>query len=481
MAKIGSPYLNVFAQRIIYGVILATTTVAGAVAQPPVNSLGPGVAPMPPGSPADFNPAREQPAPVGQPETLETAWAVALNADQRIAASEWSVSAAESGWNAARAERMPSLTLGADYYALSQSPAAVATLGPLGTVQLPLANRDSGGGHAFVTQPIYTSGRISNGINAAAANVVANRADHSRTVLDVKMNVAEIYVKVLLATRIVDVAESKAVSLSGHDKDVSALYEKGVVSKNDLLASQVALADAQQKAMDARADLQVVQSAYNRALGRDLAQPVSLAELRDQEAPPPLDELTQAALSQRPELTSLSAQARALQDQAASVRGKSGPQVAVTGGYLYQQDDYIQPNGITGVMLNVEWNAFDFGRVKNQARELDEKSQALIRLRRDAESMICLEVRQKWIDLQTARERVLVARKTTAQADENLRVARDRYQHQAGTNTEVLDAETLRVQAYTNLYSSTYQAALAAAQAATCGRQPVSGGSRFRA
>ena len=99
--------------------------------------------------------------------------------------------------------------------------------------------------------------------------------------------------------------------------------------------------------------------------------PVSLADLRDQEAPPPLGELTQAAVSQRPELTSLSAQVRALQDQAASVRGKSGPQVAVTGGYLYQQDDYIQPNGITGVMLNVEWNAIDFGRVKNQARELD--------------------------------------------------------------------------------------------------------------
>ncbi len=46
--------------------------------------------------------------------------------------------------------------------------------------------------------------------------------------------------------------------------------------------------------------------------------------------------------------------------------------------------------------------------------------------------------------MQTARKRVFVARKTPARADENLRVARDRYQHQAGTNTEVLDAETLR-------------------------------------
>ena len=153
--------------------------------------------------------------------------------------------------------------------------------------------------------------------------------------------------------------------------------------------------------------------------------------------------------------------ARALQDEAASVRGKNGPQVAVTGGYNYFQNDYIQPNGISGAMVAVQWNPLDFGRVRHQAQVLDEQSQAVIRLRRDAETKVWLEVRAKWIDLQTARKRVFVARQTTAQADENLRVARDRYQSQAGTNTEVLDAETLRVQAYVNLYTSTYQAALA--------------------
>src|SRR5208283_5854052 len=130
MTKVLSSYL-LLAKRTIYGVILVSTMVTGAVAQPPVSAPGPGVAPLPPSLPLDFNPAREQPAPVGQAETLETAWAVALNADQRIKASEWDVSAAQSGWNAARAERMPSLTMGAEYYAISQSPDFVATLGPL--------------------------------------------------------------------------------------------------------------------------------------------------------------------------------------------------------------------------------------------------------------------------------------------------------------------------------------------------------------
>jgi len=89
------------------------------------------------------------------------------------------------------------------------------------------------------------------------------------------------------------------------------------------------------------------------------------------------------------------------------------------------------------------------------------RAEALIRMRMDLESLIALEVRQKWLDLQTAVERIEVARQATAQADENLQVVRNRYKQQAATNTEVLDAETLLAQAYANFYNSSYEAVLA--------------------
>jgi outer membrane protein TolC len=54
-----------------------------------------------------------------------------------------------------------------------------------------------------------------------------------------------------------------------------------------------------------------------------------------------------------------------------------------------------------------------------------------------------------------------VARQATVQAEENLRTVRDRYRQQIGTNTEVLDAESLLVQAYSNFYNSSYEAVLA--------------------
>jgi outer membrane protein TolC len=395
-------------------------------------------------------------------ETLDEAWQIALRGDQRVEAGQWNVASAESSWTAARAERLPSLTLGADYYALSDQPTMQVNLAPLPIVaQQPLADRDSAGAHGIVTQPLYTSGRITSGIAVAQSQVAANRADLCRTMLDVKMNVAECFVAVLSATRFVELAGSKVTSLTAHRGDVASLFDKGLVSKNDYLAAEVALADARQKSLDTTNRLELARAAYNRALGRALTESVQLAELQDDGARADADVLTRQAVQQRPELAALNSQARALQQQADGERAKAGPQVEVKGGYLYQQDRYIDPNGVAGVMLGVEWNVADMGRSRSRANAMGDKAEAVIRMRRDAESMIALEVRQRWLELETARQRVLVARQATAQADENLRVARDRYQHQVGTNTEVLDAESLRVQAYTNLYDSSYQAVLA--------------------
>jgi outer membrane protein TolC len=124
-------------------------------------------------------------------------------------------------------------------------------------------------------------------------------------------------------------------------------------------------------------------------------------------------------------------------------------------------NDYVEPNGMGVIGVGVEWTPMDSGRISHQAAALMEKAEASVRLCRDAQSMIALEVRQKWLDLQTAIHRVEAVRQATTQAEENLRVARDRYRHQVGTNTEVLDAESLRLQAYTNFYNSSYEAMLA--------------------
>jgi outer membrane protein TolC len=60
-----------------------------------------------------------------------------------------------------------------------------------------------------------------------------------------------------------------------------------------------------------------------------------------------------------------------------------------------------------------------------------------------------------------ARQRVEVNARAAEQADESLRIARERYNAGLGTQTQLLEAETLRVQALKNRDDSALDASLA--------------------
>jgi outer membrane protein TolC len=388
-------------------------------------------------------------------ETLQDAWRIALENDDQIKAGAWNVSAADHARAAASAEGYPSVSVGANCLVLSNE---ISVASPLG--DFPVAGQGTLGFHATVTQPLYTAGRIDSETAAAGAEVSANRSQVQRTKLDVKMNVAEVYVAVLRGKRVLDVAQSKVNSLKGHAQDVDNRFQAEKASRNEVLAVQVSLADAQQQALRAANALEMAKAAYNRALGRIMTEAVSIADLQDDGDPASVDDLVRTAWRSRPELAELTARATAFREQASAACSKTAPQVSLQGGYVYEGDKYIQPNGIAGVALTAEWNLFDSGRAGHQATALSQRAEAMLRLRRDTEMSIALEIRQRWLEYETAKQQIAVARVAIAQADENLRVVRDRYVQQVGNNTEVLDAETLRAQAYMNWYNSIYDALL---------------------
>jgi outer membrane protein TolC len=65
-------------------------------------------------------------------------------------------------------------------------------------------------------------------------------------------------------------------------------------------------------------------------------------------------------------------------------------------------------------------------------------------------SQIELQVRQAWLDVQAAQARSKATGEAVAQAEENLRTSRELYGAGLATNTQVLDAVTLQVNAVSN-------------------------------
>ncbi len=393
-------------------------------------------------------------------ETLQQAWDVALGANHSLKAAQESTVAAAKRLEAAKAARLPTVSLAAGYTALENTPAIKTSIGGP-PIEFPIADRESLSYQAMATLPLYTNGQISSGIDAADAAFSASRTQESGRTQDLKLLVAESFVGVLRTTRGLDVANSRVVSLKAHTQDVENMYEQGMVSRNDLLAAQVALADAQQAEIKVKNALDIAKSAYNRVLGRMLYQIVALDDLQPELFVEPVEVLTERALRQRHALIALQDQILSLNHQAAAIRAETGPQIALSGGYDFQENQYQVYEGQWLINLGLQWKIFDGGVTRHKAAATQQQAMVLQEQYYELVTQVALQVRQYWLDVQETRERIPVTEKAIAQAEENLRVNRDRYENGLSTNTEVLDAETLRTRTQNNHANAIYDAVLA--------------------
>jgi outer membrane protein TolC len=399
------------------------------------------------------------PAAATMAETLEDAWSIAVDNNHQIKSAKADTSASEQQLYSAKGQRLPELNVGSGYTQYSQTPAAIANFeGQTG--QFNTSQAGSVKAQAIASVPIFTSGRISHSINAAEASLQAAQHNEVSSVLNIKMQVSEAYVAVLRSEGAVQVAQSHADSLNAHNEDVKNLYDQGVVPKNDLLAANVELANAQQLVVQAANQFDIAKAHYNQLLDRNLADEVHLAPQFPETPKGTLPELSNSALTQRPELNVLAQQIEALQQQAQSIKAGTLPQVSVNGGYQYQENRYQVFQGLWMVNVGMQWKLFD-GSTRHSSDAISRQALSLKEQRDDLTSMISFQVRQAWLDSQEAQKRIKVTQQAIAQADENMKVTTDRYQQGLATNTEVLDAEDLRTRTHDNFNNASYDAALA--------------------
>jgi outer membrane protein TolC len=400
----------------------------------------------------------------GRAETLEEAWTQALSAQRQIAAAAAERDAAAYEVERAESARLPQLGVTTAYTRLDDVPSFAFGNG---LTTPPIVDTDgfiSAG--AQLSLPLYSSGAIRSGIAAARSMAGAAEGRLETVTQGIKLGVAEHYVAVLRAESAVDVAESNIASLATHTQDTKNRYEFGAVPQNDYLAASVTLANARQRLLQAENALDYARAAYNRYLDRPLSAAVALDPRLDIDRLMPADRdhlegLIAIARLERPELKTLDLQAQALRNQSAAARAEVRPQLALTGGYMLLQNEFLDDNQFWMAAVSIQWNLFDGGASRKHSASLDRRATALGHNRADFESMIALQVRAAWNDRIEAENRLQVAEAAVSQAAENLRVVLNRYNAGASTNVEVLDAQALREQSLDNRDNAHFDVALA--------------------
>lgn len=395
-------------------------------------------------------------------ETLDAAWADALASHRQIEAAGAMREAADYELEQARGARLPQLGLTSGYTRFDSAPGF--ELGPFTTGPI-FDGDDYLTAGVQVQVPLYYGGGVTARVDAAEFGAASAADQLAAVVQDIKLGVAEHYVGVLRAESAVAVAGSYVASLRSHTENARSRYEFGDVPQNDYLAASVTLANAEQRLLQANNHLDYARAAYNRFLGRPLETPVSLdPALSINEFIPAaatLDQLMDQARSNRSELRALDAQEKALRRQADSVRASARPQLALTGGYMYLENEFLTQDEFWMAGVSLNWNLFDGGQARKKGHAIERKATAVGYNRADMASMVELQVRRAWNDRGEAGSRLQVAQSAVEQASENLRVVRNRYQAGASTNAEVLDAEALREQSMSNLDNARFEVELA--------------------
>ncbi len=257
----------------------------------------------------------------------------------------------------------------------------------------------------------------------------------------------------LRARRALAAAQASVASLAAHARDVQQMYDRELVAKSDLLAARVALANTEQARERASNAVQLAEAAYNRRLG----EPLERAPVLDEKLPADaalgdvaFTSLVSRALSARSELSALQARAESLRASSRAELGNALPRVGLTGSYMHLDNQFLDRQNISSVGIGFTWNVFDGGQARNKAAALASEGRASERRLEDLRSIIELEVRQSWLNVQDARARVRASEAVVAQSEENLRTTRELYGAGMGTNTQVLEAVALRVDSVNN-------------------------------
>ncbi len=315
-----------------------------------------------------------------------------------------------------------------------------------------------------ITQPVFAGFSIINQYKLAGLGLDAAGLNEKITRLEIIYRANNAYFSVLKALKIEGVLQETVTQLSAHENVAKTFYEVGMTPLNDLLKSQVELANSRQELTIAKNNLEFTKSDFNTLLRRPINSPVELVDILDYvPLTNELDYYLALAQKNRLEIKLADLQIEIAEKEIALAKKDYFPTVTLTG-TRYQRGtdwDVAGGNGINDpnswyVSAIASWNFWEWGKTYFGATEKKSRLQQAKLNKDEIADKISLEVKQYFLKTMESENNIITIQKAIEQAKENLRISVERYKEQIDTSTDVLDAQTLLSRTMTNYYNALY-------------------------
>ena len=387
---------------------------------------------------------------------------LALKANLGIKRSQEEINAAEAVRHSSMTKFLP--TLGTSYNVIYRNeertqPSLLGAGRPIVT-----SPQDQYTFTTSFTQPIFTGFGLINEYKLSDLGLDRTEVASKLTRQDVILDAKNAYFSVLKNQKLLEVAQQTVTSITSQKEVSENFYKVGLSPLNDLLQSQVQLANARQQLTTAQNNLEIARTRFNTVLRRSVNTPVLLVEELDYGSfQTSLDECLFEAQKNRLEIQVADLDIEIAGKQVKLTEKDYFPSVNFIGTYARTGDDW-QAHGGEGISDSAGWNVqatatWDFwqwgrtgyGRKEKLARLAQSKYK-----KTEITDNINLEVKQAWLRTNEAEQNIVTIEKAVEQAKENLRITEEQYKEQVATQTDVLVAQTLLTQTMTNYYNALY-------------------------
>lgn len=320
--------------------------------------------------------------------------------------------------------------------------------------------------------PIYTGGRADALVRAARAERDATGADLLAARADLRLEVTRAFWALVTAREAEQVLARSVESVDAHVQEIRARLDQGLVPPNELLSAQAQRSRERVLALEARNTRLTVEADLRRLIGDEGSAPI-VPQVEPTQMFPGSEEvatLIAEARRQRPERRAFQERVAASRAREAAAASAARPQVGLAGGY-----DYARPNprifpradvweDSWDFSINVSWSLWDGGRRRAEEAERAAGTRAAEARAAEFDRQLALDVRQRWLEVDSNRAAIEAASDGVRAATEARRVLRERFAAGVATNADVLDAETALLQAELDLTRAVSNARLAGAR-----------------
>lgn len=390
------------------------------------------------------------------PKTVQ----MALNYNRDIKNSQYALKRAEYAINQAQAGKKPTVdyNFGAQRSRATDAATysrAASLMGGANSVSNAFSNGIS------VNIPLYTGGLVEGQIDVAKLGKTNAQEEILRVEQATKYSAIQGYYALLAYQELQGVYHEAVDNLQGHLDNVQAQYNVGTKARVDVLSSDVSLANAKTTAITADNNVAVAESNLNNILGLPLETKLNLA---DHQLPfdtynISLQEATDYAMKYRPEVLQAAIAVQEAERNIDIADAGNKPTVAITGGNDWADNTFpgIDANKRSWkVAAGVTYNFYDGGATKAKVNQAKQDLLVARETEQKIREAVQLEVKQAYLNIRSAAQKVEETQTVVDQARENYRIQNIRYQAGVGINLDVLDAQLSLNEAQVNHIQALY-------------------------